>query len=82
MIYSICADLLVVIARMYYSIEKSVSLTLFQSHGVPQFFGIYYAMGIALIIEGFMSSFYHICPSNANFQFGEQFSLYHSLQVL
>lgn len=42
-----------------------------QNHGVPQFFGIYYAMGFALILEGFMSSFYHICPSNANFQFGK-----------
>ena len=28
-------------------------------------------MGIALILEGFMSSFYHICPTDANFQFGE-----------
>ncbi len=46
-----------------------------QTHGVPQYFGIYYAMGIALIIEGFMSSFYHICPTNANFQFGESVSI-------
>ena len=38
---------------------------------MPQFFGIYYAMGIALILEGFMSSFYHICPTDANFQFGK-----------
>ncbi|XP_064393017.1 SID1 transmembrane family member 1-like isoform X2 [Halichondria panicea] len=43
------------------------------THGVPQYFGIYYAMGIALIIEGFMSSFYHICPTNANFQFDTAF---------
>ena len=42
-----------------------------QTHGVPQYFGIYYAMGIGLIMEGFMSAFYHICPTNANFQFGE-----------
>ena len=28
-------------------------------------------MGIALVLEGFMSSFYHICPTDANFQFGE-----------
>ena len=52
------------------------SYNLVQSHGVPQFFGIYYAMGIALILEGFMSSLYHICPSNANFQFGELFLLW------
>lgn len=42
-----------------------------QSHGVYQYFGIYYAMGIGLVTEGFMSAFYHICPTNANFQFGE-----------
>ena len=38
--------------------------------GVPQFFGIYYAMGAALISEGFMSACYHFCPDDANFQFG------------
>ena len=27
--------------------------------------------GIALMTEGFMSAFYHICPSNSNFQFGK-----------
>ena len=26
---------------------------------------------MALILEGFMSGFYHICPTNANFQFGK-----------
>lgn len=30
----------------------------------------YTNIGIALILEGFMSSLYHICPTNANFQFG------------
>jgi len=43
------------------------------THGVPQFFGIYYAMAVALILEGFMSAFYHICPTNANFQFDTAF---------
>ena len=52
-----------------------VTHSFIQTHGVPQYFGIYYAMGIALIIEGFMSSFYHICPTNANFQFGESVSI-------
>ncbi len=39
-------------------------------------------MGIALIIEGFMSAFYHICPTNANFQFGELLSLYPTITYL
>jgi hypothetical protein len=43
------------------------------NRGIPQFYGIYYAMGLALIMEGLMSSFYHICPSNANFQFDTAF---------
>jgi hypothetical protein len=41
--------------------------------GLPQIFGVYYAIGIALITEGFMSAFYHICPSSYNFQFDTAF---------
>ena len=63
---SVSTDLLVL-----FCLKKDFSFNVIQSHGVPQFFGIYYAMGIALVLEGFMSSFYHICPSNANFQFGK-----------
>uniref|UniRef100_A0A1I8HL87 SID1 transmembrane family member 1 n=1 Tax=Macrostomum lignano TaxID=282301 RepID=A0A1I8HL87_9PLAT len=37
--------------------------------GIPQHFGIFYAMGIALIMEGIMSGCYHVCPSYSNFQF-------------
>ena len=28
--------------------------------------------GLALMAEAFMSAAYHICPSNANYQFGKQ----------
>ena len=38
-------------------------------HGVPQQTGIYYAMGCALIMEGVMSSCYHVCPATVTFQF-------------
>lgn len=41
--------------------------------GVPQHFGIYYAIGMALIAEGFMSVAYHICPGKANYQFDTTF---------
>lgn len=27
--------------------------------------------GVGLMMEGFMSAFYHICPSDSNYQFGE-----------
>ncbi len=41
--------------------------------GIPQHFGMFYAMGYALIMECFFSSFYHVCPSDENFQFDTTF---------
>ncbi|CAG7837461.1 unnamed protein product, partial [Allacma fusca] len=38
-------------------------------YGVPQHFGVFYSMGLALIIEGFLSAAYHVCPNQNNFQF-------------
>ncbi|KAK7479399.1 hypothetical protein BaRGS_00029316, partial [Batillaria attramentaria] len=43
--------------------------------GVPQHYGLLYAMGVALVIEGVMSAFYHICPSRVNFQFARHESV-------
>ncbi|KAG8234428.1 hypothetical protein J437_LFUL014863 [Ladona fulva] len=40
-----------------------------QDPGVPHEFGLYYAMGVSLLIEGFLSATYHICPRGSNFQF-------------
>lgn len=37
--------------------------------GIPQHFGMYYAMGLALVVEGIMSGCYHVCPNHTNFQF-------------
>ena len=45
----------------------------FQCYGIPQHFGLFYAMGGSLIMEGFLSACYHICPNNSNYQFGEYF---------
>lgn len=41
--------------------------------GIPQHFGLYYAMGLALCMEGFMSACYHVCPTVSNFQFDTSF---------
>jgi len=41
--------------------------------GIPQHFGIYYAMGFALISEGYLSACYHVCPTSENFQFDTTF---------
>jgi len=41
--------------------------------GIPQHFGVFYAMGIALVMEGVLSGCYHVCPSYYNFQFDTAF---------
>jgi hypothetical protein len=40
-----------------------------QNSGVMQQLGIYYAMGFALIFQGFFSMCYHICPTNLTLQY-------------
>ena len=45
-------------------------ITSIKYHGVPQHFGLFYTMGIGLIMEGILSAAYHVCPSYNNFQFG------------
>ncbi|RTG86335.1 uncharacterized protein DC041_0003499 [Schistosoma bovis] len=39
--------------------------------GIPQHYGLFYAMGLALTMEGLMSACYHMCPNFSNFQFGK-----------
>jgi hypothetical protein len=41
--------------------------------GIPTHYGVFYAMGIALTIEGLLSACYHICPSQSNYQFDTSF---------
>ncbi|XP_017769438.1 PREDICTED: SID1 transmembrane family member 1-like [Nicrophorus vespilloides] len=45
----------------------------YRNCGVPKLYGMYYAMGFALICEGFLSGCYHICPNQSNFQFDTSF---------
>jgi hypothetical protein len=40
------------------------------STGVPRHYGVFNAMGLALIGEGVLSACYHVCPSQFSFQFG------------
>ncbi|CAL1544636.1 unnamed protein product [Lymnaea stagnalis] len=42
-------------------------------YGIPQHFGLFYAMGMALLMEGIMSACYHVCPNYSNFQFDTSF---------
>ncbi|XP_031783168.1 SID1 transmembrane family member 2 [Nasonia vitripennis] len=41
--------------------------------GIPQHYGLYYAMGFALMMEGVLSGSYHLCPNHSNFQFDTSF---------
>ncbi len=50
--------------------------------GLPQHFGMYYAMGLALVMEGVMSACYHVCPSHINFQFDTAFMYTISILIL
>lgn len=47
------------------------SLSTLQECGIPKHFGLFYAMGTALMMEGLLSACYHVCPNYTNFQFGE-----------
>ncbi|XP_018319207.1 SID1 transmembrane family member 1-like isoform X2 [Agrilus planipennis] len=42
-------------------------------YGIPQHYGLFYALGVALIAEGVLSGSYHICPNHLNFQFDSSF---------
>ena len=44
-----------------------------EDYGVPTQYGLYFAMGLALFMEGVMSSCYHVCPTNVTFQFDTTF---------
>ena len=45
----------------------------FLQTGIPEQYGIYYAMGGALILEGILSACYHVCPVDESFQFDTTF---------
>ncbi|KAJ8780104.1 hypothetical protein J1605_011899 [Eschrichtius robustus] len=44
-----------------------------QECGIPKHFGLFYAMGTALMMEGLLSACYHVCPNYTNFQFDTSF---------
>ncbi|XP_065663642.1 SID1 transmembrane family member 1 isoform X2 [Hydra vulgaris] len=44
-----------------------------ERYGIPKHFGILYAMGYALFMEGVLSACYHVCPNYSNFQFDTAF---------
>ena len=49
----------------YLKVEKNI--------GIPEQFGIFSSLGLALVLEGMLSASYHICPTKENFQFDTTF---------
>jgi hypothetical protein len=56
---------------MYRNSARQNIFGLFQYYGIPQHYGLFYAMGAALMMEGVLSGCYHVCPNHSNFQFGK-----------
>ncbi|KYQ92937.1 transmembrane protein [Tieghemostelium lacteum] len=44
-------------------------------HGLHTDMSLYYSMGLTILLEGFFSALYHVCPSRLNFQFDTTFML-------
>uniref|UniRef100_A0A8C0ICG1 SID1 transmembrane family member 1 n=1 Tax=Bubo bubo TaxID=30461 RepID=A0A8C0ICG1_BUBBB len=67
--------LLIVLRRdiLHRRLLRSLHCALFQDYGIPKHFGLFYAMGIALMMEGVLSACYHVCPNYSNFQFDTSF---------
>ena len=53
--------------------QKNVCIEFLNRCGIPEQYGLYYAMGIATIMEGILSLCYHICPTHESFQFDTTF---------
>jgi hypothetical protein len=65
--------LYVVLGIIFLIIIKLTSPTADDNKGLHKDTSIYYAIGLVLILEGFSSAIYHICPSKLNFQFDTTF---------
>ena len=63
--FGLCFILIVRVKSFYF--QESGSLT--GVRGLPQQYGLYYAIGTALVAQGFLSAIFHICPSNLSLQF-------------
>ncbi|XP_066157287.1 SID1 transmembrane family member 1-like [Euwallacea fornicatus] len=53
--------------------DRQYKIRITKDKGIPVHYGLFYAMGLALTIEGVLSACYHICPSQSNYQFDTSF---------
>ncbi|XP_060006586.1 SID1 transmembrane family member 1 isoform X5 [Lagenorhynchus albirostris] len=69
-----CLFLLIVLRRDILHQRALEAKDIFaMEYGIPKHFGLFYAMGIALMTEGVLSACYHVCPNYSNFQFDTSF---------
>ncbi|XP_062571062.1 SID1 transmembrane family member 2-like [Saccostrea cucullata] len=59
--------------KLIYGLAVQQDKSMKKELGIPQHFGLFFAMGLALIMEGVMSACYHVCPNYSNFQFDTSF---------
>ncbi|XP_071957850.1 SID1 transmembrane family member 1-like isoform X2 [Antedon mediterranea] len=66
---------LLLVYRKEYLYKKELALGNRRSEkcGIPKHFGLFYALGISLFMEGVLSACYHVCPNYSNFQFDTSF---------
>jgi hypothetical protein len=65
-----------------YRYSDQFGLNNFQRCGIPRHFGLFYAMGVALIMEGVLSACYHVCPNHSNFQFDTCFMYVNAMLLM
>ena len=53
--------------------NDEISIEFLNRRGIPEQYGIFYAMGGATIFEGLLSTCYHVCPAHESFQFDTTF---------
>ena len=53
--------------------NDEISIEFLNRRGIPEQYGIFYAMGGATIFEGLLSTCYHVCPTHESFQFDTTF---------
>jgi len=66
---------LLLVWRKEYEYQREITIKgpRIHEYGIPKHFGLHYALGIALFMEGVLSGCYHVCPSYTNFQFDTSF---------
>ena len=55
--------------KIKYYEDRNIEVEFLNRCGIPEQYGLFYAMGYATIIEGLLSACYHLCPTHESFQF-------------